>query len=507
MQVRLFGLFLVAFAAMGALASAFSAQAGADYVVLHGTEGKVFVSATNDAGVEGTISFSTDSDQISAYAENQAVQRAAAGETKGTYVLISAPDCFRGTADVTVTVQLAVDQKITYASTTIRAVAYPTEQCDRYQEGAPATDNYVAAGSGKTALFTAYADPTEYRVSIIGGEKAETMGAGQFKRMKLKLMNYGAAGTFELRAIGGEVNAALTKESVSLQRSEATDVYLDVKPAQGTADGRYFTTVQVMAQGQIIYERDIAVDVAEKHDVSLALPDAVTINGSTPVAIAAAVKNAGTAVETLKITVSAFAQAPAAISVKAGETKTFAIVVDPAKLAAGENTLDVRVESDAIEGSGQVKVTAQGGAQELKPIPITVAVKNDGNSSLENVTGSITGIPASWLVMKGDPITVPAHGEANMTLYIKPTTNEDANPILTVKSGDTILQTIRLPTIKAAPTGISGYFTALGGNTTFIGVLVAVAVVVALMMSRARMDDEYAARVKKLHAVREEVKA
>ncbi|MCX6767278.1 MAG: hypothetical protein NTY90_00910, partial [Candidatus Micrarchaeota archaeon] len=198
----------------------------------------------------------------------------------------------------------------------------------------------------------------------------------------------------------------------------------------------------------------------------------------------------------------------ATVSVAPGETKKFIVLVDVTKLVPGENPVEIRAENDFVEGSGKVIVSFAAGESEFQPIPVIVAVKNDADEPLEDVTGSVTGIPSSWVVMKGEPITVPAHGEANLTLFIKPATNEDAYPVLTVKSGDRVLQTVKLPPIKAKSSGLSGFFTAFGSNTTAaIAALIVVAFVVALMASRARMADEREEHLKRLESVRAAVRS
>ncbi|MCX6767889.1 MAG: hypothetical protein NTY90_04145, partial [Candidatus Micrarchaeota archaeon] len=356
MNTKIFGIVLLVFGALGALASGFSIQANPDYIVLHGTEAKVFVSATND-GPAGSISFSVDSGELTASVVSP-VQSAAAGETKGTYVTVNAPDCFRGSGDIEITAQLASGGNAAYDSKIVHVMVYPTEQCDQYTDSAPAGGQYVPAGSVPAVLFTSYADPAEYRVGVLGGERPVALGPGQFKRVTLKIINYGAAADFELRVFGDSLNAFLDKESVSLQRSEAADVHLDVRPAADAELARHFATVQVLAQNQVVYEKDVAFDVSVRHDIRLVLPTSIIkSDGTKPVAVQAALQNAGTGAEVLKITTSASASAPATVSVAPGETKKFIVLVDVTKLVPGENPVEIRAENDFVEGSGKVIVS------------------------------------------------------------------------------------------------------------------------------------------------------
>ncbi|VVB67832.1 Uncharacterised protein [Candidatus Norongarragalina meridionalis] len=483
----------------------------ADYAIITGTQGELRFWATNNANETRFVSFSAYVGELTAFIDEPfaALQPNAA---KSTYIRFNAPDCFRGVEDVYLKARSCNADGTSCAerTKTIHVFVTPTADCSYHINGSLGTEAYVAplvrGRPSSTLTYVKYFDPTEYDVRVSGAEKCIDFYAGDWKRVPLTLLNRGAAGTFDLRLLGDtdKINAMLGSEYVSLTRNDASDVFIDVQP--GRDSGRYWVTLQVLNGVSVITEKDVCINVVDKYEASLLMPKYVRVPDCSGVTIRGLAENLGTAEDVYAIMTDKFAAASEdTITVRAGERGQFDVVIDGSTLQKGTTTLHVGIASVetskmVAEATTQLEVVSCSAAssvnatqtQEAESVRVTVNVVNDLNTSLDNVSASVAGIPATWKVQAESGVSIAPQSSRNLTVIITPTTSEEAvAPQLIVKSGDRIIGQQALPPISPKPAGLTGFVvTALSQNMMLIAVLVAIALLVIVLSGRRKTEEE-----------------
>lgn len=374
-RIVLAGILLVLFATFG---SAFSLDASADQVVLQGTEGRVTLTALNDAGANARIAFSANLGEFTG-AFDTPLTTAAPLQTVGTTFRFRAPDDFEGVKELTITAQactLASTPTCKTATKRLTITAYSNREPGT-RHGLPYTEPYAPAQPANTRYSTvqtvAAFPSTGYAVDVTGPALASAP-RDQLTRVKLTIANRGAARTFGVRAQADEgTGATVFPDSITLQRGEAAIVFIDVVPR---STGAHTIKLFVSADGRTVpggYSSFVA-RTPDERDVTLRLEgDAFSVAEGERVLVRGAVVNDGTRAE--DVTLSVGDRFTSMLSVPAGSAQPFELEIDSAQLGVGEHLLRVVAEGRDLRGEGALRVTVKAKAAatgDAKLIPISV---------------------------------------------------------------------------------------------------------------------------------------
>ncbi|MBI5228961.1 hypothetical protein HY991_02535 [Candidatus Micrarchaeota archaeon] len=486
--------------------SATELRISASTVDLSCGEGKVFVWASGNK----PVALSASSSSLNGYFENSYSPEG----NLGTYFHFSAPDCFKGEENIRVKADFCDPSGCETRYVQLKVFVSPCKACDSYIEGLPRRpaltlgedSNVISSNILSYASF----DPTVYAVELTGPSKCMKVYPREHLRLKYQITNRGAAGTFELSLLGDkqELKAEVSPDYVSLQRNEAKDIFVDVRPSP-LGRGKLSLTIQVVHNFVGVEEKDVCINVVDYYSAKVILPTLTPARDcETSLVVKGKIRNEGTTEDDYRLSGSPFAEFPEVVSVGSGEEAGFEIILpDLSKLKLGPNALYVRAESPHVFGEGSTTVilskclqpevsTIQ--EQNNSVVRIVVQVKNLQDIPLEYVTANITGIPSQWEITKEDSITVPPHSEKNLTILVKQTTNEEAKPVVTVKSGEKTLKTIELPKISAKDGGLTGFLImALSQNLTNIIIIILTAIIVLLLIAK-RDSSERMQHLKKI---------
>ncbi len=481
------------------------------------------------------------------------------GAAKGTYLQLTAPDCMRGAQTIYVNALAcnAEGDDCNEYSTYLTVNVNPAFECGvfvngsyeppQYYEPTPAyccttpdcaSEQCVAesgyccdysatvytGGSQKysTITYSRFYDPTELDVSFHGDQSCAQAYTGDWVRSEITLVNRGAASTFDLRLIGDKekLNAVLGSSYLSLSRNGAQDVFVDFQPSR-VQGGRYWVTLQVMTGGVVVGERDFCVDVVDRFEARVLLPQSVEFDACSNGLIHGEVQNMGTAADSYAIVagVDYALVTPSEVYLEPGEKASFEISVDSAALPQGSSLIPVaavnsRSESPIV-GEGAVTILkipcSQAGEVDVSSseedgfFEVVVRVTNDFDVPLENVTVDLLNLPNDWEVIGETGVTIAPNSVMDLRLWVKPSTDEEANPVAVVKSNGEVIATKELPAIRGGAGGLTGLVTyALSQNALLISLLV-IASLLIIVMSGRKGDANEGARQEKLEDIKQSV--
>jgi hypothetical protein len=505
-------LFIVLFAS---LASALSLHLDSDSASIYGTSGSVFVWVVNDQNAEGNVAFSADTGILNGYFDDSFVELPADG-AKGTRLHFSAPDCARGPWDVVVKAQVTDSSGVQQTlSKRLRVFAYPSGDCNYHMSintSEPAFTDGVSTGDGSIVgsrvTMASYFDPTTYDVSLDAGA-CKLVKQGQFVRQRVWITNRGAAATFELRLVGPYVeklNAGLSQNTVSLQRGEVKEIFVDATPAH-SAHGRLYASVQAYHNGMAVSQEEVCFDMDDYYDGFAIIQRNLEAKSCEPLSFEGVLFNNGTADDVYSIETSKGRVAIPQFSLEAGRSASFRITILPEEWIPGENPVWISIKSlnkPQVAGSDSVLINvkpcvepaanAQVSQTEQKDdlIKYVVRVQNDFDYALENVTATVAGIPAAWQVTADAGVVVPAKETRDVTVWVKQSTEDEAAaPVVVVKNNGTPIAQQSVAKIPSRTTSLTGFVTvALSQNSLLIAGLVLVALVVVVLMGRRGKTDE-----------------
>jgi len=506
-------LFLVLFASIG---SALALNIESDSASIYGTTGSVFVWLVNDAG-EKSVAFSADTGILNSYFDDAFVTLPSYG-AKGTRMHFSAPDCARGPWDVLIKAQVTDSNGVQQTlSKRLRVFAYPSGNCPYHMSintSEPAFTGGVSTGDGSLVQsrlkLASYFDPTTFDVSLDAGA-CKLVKQGQFVRQRVWVSNRGAAGTFELRLVGPYVeklNAGLSKSTVSLQRGEVKEIFVEATPSH-SSHGRLFASVQAFYGGMTIAQEDVCFDMDDYYDGFVILPSALNAKSCEPLSFEGILFNNGTSDDVYSISTSKGRVAIPQFSLEAGSNAAFRITILPEewKRVGGDNIVSISVNSDRsphVGGSGDVLIKVAPCVEPVAAVQVqqteqkddlfkfVVRVQNDFDYALENVTIEMDGIPPSWQVLSDTGIVVPAGETRDVAVWLRQSTEEEAAaPVVLVKNNGTVVAQQNLAKIPARASSLTGFITvALSQNSWFIAALVLIALVVVILAGRRGKTDE-----------------
>ncbi len=519
---------------VASLAAGVELKVSADTASISCREGKVFVWIVNDASEERLVAFSAQFFNrigLNGFFEDEFLVAPAHG-AKGTYLHFRAPDNMRGAEDASIRAQITSPRDNTvneFRQKNLRVFVTPCASKGYYINGTAKTPYYEPpreTGEGtqvKSYLTLAsYFDPTEYDVDFLGATEGKKISAGGFARFKIALVNRGAAGTFDLKLVGDKdaVNAVLSNNYVSLSRGGIQEFYVDVQPSRNAGAGRYWITVQAIRNFVVLAEKDVYVDVEDKFDAELALPQSIKTSACSSTAFTARLKNVGSREDSFILEASEFASlAPTELSIPAGKEALFTVTVDGSKAGVGARALVVRAESlnsperktfektVAVQSSacvGEENVLVEKSEQN-EVVKLFVEVENPFDSPLEDATISISGLPKDWSYSAPPATIVPANSKKTILVSITRGSDEGVkNAVIEVRSKGRVVA-VKEFSVEPRATGLTGFVTlALSQNTWLIALIILIALLVVVLAGRRRFyresqqDEEYKQRLENM---------
>jgi hypothetical protein len=449
-------------------------------------------------------------------------------------VRVSAPPGFRGVDYITISVQACAQggqPACVTASKRIEVrVSAGIDQAN--QVGEPQRFAPTAPQWGSTVTFGAYFDPTSYDVDLSSRTTCKGIKVGTHARERVLLLNRGAAGSFDLRALGDNslIDAEIAPARVALQRSGAEEAWLLVAPRKAGAGQRTWVTFQVLApNGQLVAERDLCFDLEDNYEAKLHVPRLTQATDCAPASVEGVLQNTGTAVDSYQVKGPRVTGVkPEDVTLAPGESQEVKVSVDTQGLAPGLHPVTlVAVSKGGAQGTGTTTLDVKACEQVAKAnatdaqaqqIRVSVEVANEFNRTLENLTAHVEGLPPQWeVLLPKEPITLQPGEKTNVTLMVRATTAEEAkNAYLVLKEGDTVIARQKLPPLSGKPSGLSGFFTLAGSNLGVIAAIIIAALVVLVLTGKFEVvkerlgladasDPEREAYLDKLRDIRESV--
>ncbi len=412
-----------------------------------------------------------------------------ASETKSFQVRFSAPSCSQGTFYVTINLDLASSGIFERVSKIVEVNVARSRDCSPVIRSNPRSV-YVSDSASSIQLSLMHVsnqfDPTQVNLVINALNGQSNIANGETVQLEVNLINRGATGLFEIDLIApSELGATISEQSITLERSEVKKLTLLVKPQN--ALGRKYVSLQVTRSGQVVAVKDIYFDIGTENKLELTMPQVVKTSNCGAITVAGEVKNAGSAVESVSVSIPAVSTTSQFISLQPRESKNFAISADVSTLSQGNRKLEVKAASQRASTSSEVEFQI---AQCVEgTYNYTVEVTNPGNETLQ-VIATVENVPSEWRVT---PVTASIEPGKTKSLNVLVTTsgqwNEDVQPTMVVKdsNGNQLSREEALTPIRAnAP--ISGLFLAgvfgLSGLQWIVVILFA-ALLIALMTARA----------------------
>lgn len=533
-------------ALLPALASGFELSTSTDAV-----SASWCTQATASARVDGApagsvVYFSLESGYINAVVEKPQLLPDAFGGAE-TRIILSVPQCYLGAQDVMVTAQVCTG----FCETKTRKIRVDASSCLEVQCAYvvnAGTTNVVSPSPQPTSLCGGV--PCSEVVSSIVREREfkptgyeavlqrstlprcisyygcgnDQVRQGEALAVQFKARNFGAAGSFEVAGIAQDAGAlSVYPKSVSLELSRGESEWVDftVLARPGALPGVYKVWYKVSHGGVELDSYTQFVEVvgerpaAPAGEAKLVVPPEIVLSTCTPVPSVSVPVSLETSGRTQEFDVSATlrGQTVFAQRVLAPErtVKNFELSVDYAKLAVGENLLQVSASSQEFAGSGAMRIVLLACATP-SPVPsprpafdfsgfagnkitIVTTVVNEGSELLPSVYGELTGLPALWNYSTA-VINVPPKSEANLTIIVLATTQESASPTLVIKSGSRVLMIRPLGEINKQSSLTGFLVTTVSENLAILLVVMAV-LAAAFLYLAARNQDEQACRLSK----------
>ncbi|MBU1197906.1 hypothetical protein KJ765_05355 [Candidatus Micrarchaeota archaeon] len=500
-------------------ATALEIKASSDLIYLSSTEGQAYVYATNPFDEPATISFSATSSYLNAYFDAHTT-RVLSGASSGALLNVRSPDCFRGNDVVRVYAQVCTDRECRSDSTTIRVTVTPARACDAYVEGLAPQESYVPhtlcdedgcrylvpKPRSKIIESTSF-EPTEYSVSIRDADECFSVKRGTVESVQLQLRNRGAAGSFDVRALGvdTQIYASPNRDYISLSRSGVDSLRLDLKALPDAEEGRHFITLQLLHRADLVAETDLCINLVDDHASRLSAPESALVDPNTETLVDVELENLGTYREGYHIMLlgvpGGINVAPQGFFLEPGEVQELSITFTPRALKAKESVLEVIALGDHSEARASIHLTrkeAEVPATISEPLEkesgnqlftYAIIVTNELDESL-HATFEIEGLPENWKATLPDAFDLPARGEVEVPVEIRSGSSETAHPVLLVKRDGEVIGRQPLPTITGSSSGLTGFLTiAFSEGGQFIVILLLIAFLVILMFSRQTMNQ------------------
>jgi hypothetical protein len=174
------------------------------------------------------------------------------------------------------------------------------------------------------------------------------------------------------------------------------------------------------------------------------------------------------------------------ITVDSTLSSQFPIQIPSGLLANGENIVNVTAASSELAGSGtfpiyltpcsapQVTVSTQASANGSS-ITVLATITNDGSQPVNNITGSLTGLPPDWSYTSGTVDSIYPNQNQTLTMYVNAGDSSQVQPTLILYSGNQVIYTGQLPLVGSSASGFTGFFTLDTDSATVLFLLIILA--------------------------------
>ncbi|MBI5636250.1 hypothetical protein HY993_04780 [Candidatus Micrarchaeota archaeon] len=532
--------FAILLALVGSI-SAFSLGVDSDAVSFTSTTTAVIHATVADAKYGDTVRLSADLNSLSGYFDESTLFISSNG-AKSTNLRVQAKNqCVIGSDYVTVYAQICDGTDCQVASRQVNVEVRPSasSSCSTYTKLNKQTLPETGFSCGETGCnavassisYTSYFDPTVYVLSIRKASErtCSSTGACYYQQLNpsgqvqldYKIINSGPQGDFRLRAVTNEdsLKAVLSQTKLSLQKFDEKQFYATLY-ADNAAAGMHKVTIQVLKDNAVVEEYEEFIEVRGAYKAQLAISNigasgltasACSQNGFA--ALNGELTNTGIAIDSYSVTASvsgSIVSPSVTFRLKPGQAQAFNILVPISKLSIGENSVLLSAKSINVEGKGVAKVIVSPCAtktidskQEVKneKTLVSAVVKNDFNTTLKNVEGRITGIPANWTVASNS-FDLGVGESKNLSVEITAATSEPADkPILEILAGGQVIASTQLPAINSG-NPLTGLFTAIGGiNLVYAILVIAALAILGLYSKKFRQQDETEAYKQKIRSL------
>jgi len=484
---------------LAASASALTLQSSSSQldVVSNRQSGELTLWFSNPQGESGVYAVNVDAGNLQV-AVSPAFGNIEPRSSQAVTLFVEAPDCSRGTFYATVNVDLTTSSGTQRASKTIAVNVRQGMECSGVDviEGFPVNDvnsNFDRASSigGSSLSLSNVFDPSEVNVQILAPAGVSNVALGEFRHVKVTLMNRGVSSTFEVRVTvpQREFNAEVSEPRVTLSRNENQDVFVDFRPTEGS--GRKWVTLQVLRENVVVAEHSFYVDVANTYSSEFALAEVVSANNCGEKVIRGELRNTGSAADTFTVSLPGLVESQP-VSLAARASVPLMLTIDFAQIKEGKHVVEFQVAG--TRSSSKKTVEFDVSSCPVSVFNYAVTVTNPTNSTFVGVVATVTGLPTDWEISSPASVDI-APNESKVLIVTVRTHGEwtgEIKPVIVVKDASgRILQSQNLTPIKPSASLFSGFFT-LGGfnvsNLQLIAVLILVALAVALFTMRASLE-------------------
>ncbi len=342
---------------------------------------------------------------------------------------------------------------------------------------------------GSTLSLASQFDASDVNLVIYAPEGQTDIANGETRQINLDIVNRGATGEFLLSAIGAvELNPILNDYAFVLQRGESKRVTLTVSPRD--LQGTQWVSIQATRSGQVAAVKDIFFEVGKTHSVELVMPQVVNTKNCGIVTIAGTIKNPGSAVETLTVSIPSLFVSSNTLTLAPRSEQNFVLNLDLSSLSAQDRVIDVVASNQYVSTKQPVQFNIAE-CDSTGVVSYSVQVDNPSNQTLVGVYATVVDVPNNWKVSTSMPIDIPANSSRNLTASIQPVgavTSEIAPTLLVRDANGNVLKTQKLSPVK--PSSTTGLFLAglldLSG-LEWIGAIVFVALIIAIFSAKATL--------------------
>ncbi len=496
MNFKFFTIFSFLAIAAASFTAAFELFSTNNLVLLQSAEGKTFFYADNlpsDASTK--VYFSANLGQLSGHFDSSVLE-ANGRKTIGTYLHYQAADSLRGEQKVTVTAQVCTNSSCESKQKSIIVSVAPSKNLSAYND-----QMYVNYDSKSRIEYDEFV-ATRYTAKLSMQKLAKVI-SGNVGKVKVLIENTeGPKGTFQLNSFATDPEFAsifLDAETVTLEKNEVREVTAFIKTKKGST-GTFYATIQVLNNDRILQENHVTIQVLERVEADFYLPEKIELDNCRQSLVKTVLFNDGTSDEVFKLSSTLNPQVTVKepkLSVSSnGGTREVAILIDTTSLPVGTSNVTLTAESLIHPGFKIEKILSIYNSKcdekvELnkqieknnKDFKITLEIRNDFATNLENVSVSLTELPENWTVkVPEDSISITPNETAKISITATAPDNFQGNAtgLILVYSKGKVLESTKVRFTEDGNV-LTGFATAALQTVSANGLLLATILVLLIV--------------------------